>query len=1364
MLFSSLAFSQATVLGTDAANGSYQTYDLIDLGIFRQYRFQATTGAGSGIRKWEFCQGNSGAPDYSTNWRPYSGPLTLSGYNQTIIPVAGTASALANTGFGGTGGFFPIVGSTNYYTFNITEISTPGPPTDETMAVLETSYNPVAITSVVQSPIAGSVYPENSVYVTVTTASAPAAGEYIYVRYSSSPSFTTSTLLSVTMSGTSGTVEIPCQSAGTTIYYYAYSSNRSSAAILSDVGSFGQVAHDMSTLNLNNNGGPNYSYLVNTSIGFCGNYYVPSVCYPTIASFVNAINVGSISCTVVCNVAAGHTETAPAGGINLTQTGTSSANISIIKSGVGTNPIIYANTGTVTLGGASTTVDNIFTLNGSDYIFIDGIDLIDNNTTAPATMECGYGFYKNSGTDGCQFNQIINCNITLKASNSNTGPGEFKDGSRGIFLGNVTRTAVNTFLSVSNISGANSYNSFGGNTIKNVFSGIIIRGFFDTAPYAYYDLSNDVGLGVGNIIENYGGSSANTAYGVYTIYQDGISINYNSINNTASGGVAHTNTLYGIFCSTGSGAGSPIFIGVKYNSITLTQGINGNNVTAIRTGSASHNASAVEISNNIIQNCNYITGATGVFYGIDQELNCSSSVVISTNQIINNTINSTSGSPSYLIYNNNNSNDISIEFNTLTNNYKTGTGAGTLNGYFNQSGTTVGSTEIIYGNTINGLGVLSTSNASAVGIRAISGTNLYKNIENNTISNIVGGTGTSFWTAGIIADGMTSGQVASNTINSISSAANVVGINCASQASLSTSSSQSFSIADNTVNTVSSTGATATVVGIGAYTVTSGGGSVDLTNNTISGISASGATSASVKGISLGGGTSGNTYDLRYNTISNIAYSGSASTGVAVGISLSPFSITVNGYGNAIHDISTGSSASTAFASGIYVGSGTTTFNFYNNFIQRISAPSGTNAISASGLYLNSAFCTYNIYYNTIALGQSGTISGGTNFGCAGIYYPLSTTFLIKNNIIYVNASVSGTGVASCVRRVSGTANVIASNFSTASNGNFYWINPASRNYVYVEGTTTASIVNGWAYSSAITSAANNLNNDPCYNVADAAPESYKAFYGPTRENASYYDLPPFAGGGIYPDNLKLTASSTSYAESHAIDYGSVSQDYEGDIRFGYAGYSGAGTAPDVGADEGEFTFLSPSCYLLPIELLSFTGLNKGEVNELFWDTETEMNSDRFEILKSSNGIDFNTIGTIQAAGNSNHHLEYFFTDDENIAGLNYYKLKMIDKDEQFEFSNTIAINLQRSGLNTYSLYPNPVDDILHVSFSLDSEKEIKFCLSDMLGNIYFITSYSGKKGFQSFEIPVSNLASAAYIISITDIGGNKINTPFIKK
>jgi hypothetical protein len=1345
-------FAQPTQLGTQTVNGAYVSYPLSDMGIFRQARIQATSSALSGTRNWEFYE----APfDYDPAWRPYTGGLTLAGYNMNIFPTGGTAAALFNTGFGGSAGLMPTIANGYYYTFNVTEYSTPGVPQNEYMGVVETSYDPVVITSVVQSPAAGAVYPENSVYVTVTVAAIPSPGENVFVRYSSSPSFLTSSLLEVTMVGTTGIVEIPCASASTTIYYYAYTSNRTGTAILTDVGVTGQRAHDMSTLNINNNGGPNYSYTVLPSIGFCGDYYVPSVCYPTINSFVNALNAGSVSCDVVCYVAAGHTETAPVGGINLTQTGTAANTITFQKIGGGANPVINAQVGTITLGGASTVVDGVFSLNGSDYITIDGIDIIDNNASAPATMEYGYALYKNSDLDGCSFNIIQNCNITLNKSNSSTGPGTFQNGSRGIFLANCLRTDLSSFLVITTPGGRSDGNAFLSNTITNVFSGIIIRGYNDASPSTYFDQGNIIGTAAnGNTITNYGGASSNATYGIYCIYQNALTISGNTINNKL-GGSSHTATLYGIFHSafTGNTTASST---ITANDISLGQGNNGSSVFGIRAGAAGYSGGIINISNNTIHDCTFDVGATGQFIGINQEFN--NSIGIIDNNIIKNNNLNTTNTNNYLIYDNGVTPDMSISGNHLTNNTLLITSGNLIGCYYVK--TTATGTINVENNVIDTLFVPTPGTGYVIGIRVSNTTAQIKNINGNSISNIRAGSGVTAWTCGMYIDYMPTGStVTNNTVTNISSTSNVVGINCTSSNLLFSSSNQIFTFTGNNVANVSSSGTAAQMAGIAIYALNA----VTCSNNTVDNVFTTGTSPTQLKGFNFGGGTSGNTLIFSGNTISNITHNNIAGTGTVVGLYLFPNTVTTNIYANDIRQISgTGNNMIIA----MYGTSGTGTYNVYNNFIQQLSAPNASSLTALNGMYVAASGNTYNVYNNTIAIGEDAVVtSTGTNFGVSGFYHGAGALNL-QNNIIYINATTVGTGVASCLRKATpGTAGTAPATTSIAAttNNNFYYINPAANNYVYVEGGSTVLIKNGYAYSGATTSVTNNLNNDPCFNVLTASDiTSYKYFMslsgGGTREVNSFYDVPNFAGGAVIPDNLKITLGATDYAESHATSLALVTTDYEGDIRQGVVGYGGTGTAPDIGADEGEFVLVAAVCDLLPIELVEFTGWYNGVENELHWTTATEINSNYFEIQRSLNGIDFIAIGTTPAAGNSMELLNYIFYDDAPGSGINYYRLKMVDIDGSYDYSNIIAIRLNNVMIQQITVFPNPSNNEITIEYLAAEEENIQIDFLDATGRKVISENRVLMQGINMFQYEIVHLPNATYFIQFTNTKTGNIN------
>src|ERR1043165_4444448 len=160
-----------------------------------------------------------------------------------------------------------------------------------------------------------------------------------------------------------------------------------------------------------------------------GNYSVPGS-YTSVAAAIIDLNTQGVNGPVFINIAAGYTETVPTGGYTLTATGTLANPITFQKSGVGANPILTAFTGGLGLPN-TVTQDGIWRFIGSDYITVDGIDLVDPNTTSRDYMEFGYGFLKATATEGCQNNAIRNCVKTLNINTYGAGSGPAVDGCRG---------------------------------------------------------------------------------------------------------------------------------------------------------------------------------------------------------------------------------------------------------------------------------------------------------------------------------------------------------------------------------------------------------------------------------------------------------------------------------------------------------------------------------------------------------------------------------------------------------------------------------------------------------------------------------------------------------------------------------------------------------------------------------------------------------------------------------------------------------------------------------------------------------------------------------------------------------------------
>jgi hypothetical protein len=97
---------------------------------------------------------------------------------------------------------------------------------------------------------------------------------------------------------------------------------------------------------------------------------------------------------------------------------------------------------------------------------------------------------------------------------------------------------------------------------------------------------------------------------------------------------------------------------------------------------------------------------------------------------------------------------------------------------------------------------------------------------------------------------------------------------------------------------------------------------------------------------------------------------------------------------------------------------------------------------------------------------------------------------------------------------------------------------------------------------------------------------------------------------------------------------------------------------------------------VLPIELLYFTGekLSCG-TNYLIWETASELNNDRFEVERSNDAINFINIGVIKNIGTSTNRNKYNFNDTNPKQELNYYRLKQIDYNGEYKYSQLISVD-----------------------------------------------------------------------------------------
>ena len=172
----------------------------------------------------------------------------------------------------------------------------------------------------------------------------------------------------------------------------------------------------------------------------------------------------------------------------------------------------------------------------------------------------------------------------------------------------------------------------------------------------------------------------------------------------------------------------------------------------------------------------------------------------------------------------------------------------------------------------------------------------------------------------------------------------------------------------------------------------------------------------------------------------------------------------------------------------------------------------------------------------------------------------------------------------------------------------------------------------------------------------------------------------------------------------------------------------------------------------LPVELTSFSASVKKRNVSLKWETATEVNSASFNIERArvnTSGTDSNwqKIASIKAAGNSNSPKEYRFADSLLDAGKFQYRLKMVDNDGSFEYSQTVEVSIALPKAFALSQnYPNPFNPSTKIEYELPSESPVTIEVYNLTGErVSVLQNGMQQAGYHTVNLDGTNLSSGVY-------------------
>jgi hypothetical protein len=248
--------------------------------------------------------------------------------------------------------------------------------------------------------------------------------------------------------------------------------------------------------------------------------------------------------------------------------------------------------------------------------------------------------------------------------------------------------------------------------------------------------------------------------------------------------------------------------------------------------------------------------------------------------------------------------------------------------------------------------------------------------------------------------------------------------------------------------------------------------------------------------------------------------------------------------------------------------------------------------------------------------------------------------------------------------------------------------------------------------------------------------------------NGTMPDLPTGAGDAAGIANLRITQYNGT-GTTPGTYTGTATQINPADASIVYNATAGRWEITLDVTGSGGF-YVHTGQWVLPVTLVNFRGEQKESLNRLLWTTSTETNNKGFDLERSADGRTFSSIGFIATKaenGNSASAINYSFDDVKPTAGNNYYRLKKVDKDGKFSYSNTVLLSRKVTEITLSRVYPNPARTELNLQITAPSAEQVTILVTDLSGKVVMQQAATLRAGDNQQQLNVQHLAQGTYII-----------------
>ena len=270
------------------------------------------------------------------------------------------------------------------------------------------------------------------------------------------------------------------------------------------------------------------------------------------------------------------------------------------------------------------------------------------------------------------------------------------------------------------------------------------------------------------------------------------------------------------------------------------------------------------------------------------------------------------------------------------------------------------------------------------------------------------------------------------------------------------------------------------------------------------------------------------------------------------------------------------------------------------------------------------------------------------------------------------------------------------------------------------------------------------------------------------------------AGGNVIAGNFSAPSGLYVYdSNGNQLNYFSAVTGLRGVFQLGNGNYlvtngagvyvldqnTGAVLSTPVSGVSGRSTH-EYDLSIVPVELTSFTANVVGSSVELNWTTATELNNSGFEIERSEDNVSFEKIAFVPGFGTTTEPKSYSYTDQSVNGGTYYFRLKQIDFDGSFVYSDVVEVDVTLPSIFALEQnYPNPFNPSTSIQFSLPVDAQVAIGVYNLVGEkVAEVASGNFAAGSHKVTFNASTLTSGIYFYQLDATGSDGKTFSSVKK